>query len=71
MDDAHFDQNMTMEDMWRPVQLLQEENFNMRRAFEQIQVGAPHAYQNFEGAVNHEVIHLVLQPSSKPRVSLL
>ena len=34
MDDIQFEQNMAMEDMWQALQVLQQENNNMRRAFE-------------------------------------
>jgi hypothetical protein len=34
MDDAQFDQNMAMKDMWRTLHVLQHENNNMRQTFE-------------------------------------
>jgi hypothetical protein len=40
---------MAIEDMW---QILQQENNNMRQAFEQVQVGAFFTPQNLEGIVN-------------------
>ena len=68
MDDAQPDQNMAVEDMWRALHMLQEENNNMRQALEQLRVGARPAPQNPETAINQQV----LQPTpTEPRVSLL
>jgi hypothetical protein len=36
--------------MWRALYVLQQENNNMRRAFEQLQAGAPPTPQNPGGA---------------------
>jgi hypothetical protein len=44
--DVQLDQNMAMEDMWRALNMLQQEN-NMRRTFEQLQAGALPALQKF------------------------
>jgi hypothetical protein len=38
--------------MWRALHVLQQENNNMRRAFEQLQVGPSPAPQNPRGAIN-------------------
>jgi hypothetical protein len=46
MNDAQFDQNMAMEDIWRALYVLQQENNNMHQAFEQLQVEAPLILQN-------------------------
>ena len=56
MGDVQCDQNIAMEDMWRVLQVLQQENNNMRQAFEQLQVGARPAPQNPEAVVNQQVL---------------
>ena len=68
MGDVQFDQNMAMEDMWQVLQVLQQENNNMRQAFEQLQVGARLAPQNLEAAVNQQVSQPA--PQKEPRVNL-
>jgi hypothetical protein len=70
IDDAQFDQNMAMENMWRALHVLQQEN-NMYQAFEQLQVRARHAPHNFEDIGNQQVLQPILQPIRKPRISLL
>ena len=55
MGDVQFDQNMAMENMWRALQILQQENNNIRQAFEQLQVEACPTPQNLETAVNQQV----------------
>jgi hypothetical protein len=62
MDNVQFDQNMAMEAMWRTLQQLQHENNNMRQAFEQLQIGEPHAPQNPKGIVNQQVLQPIPQP---------
>ena len=52
MDDVQLDQNMTLEDMWQGLHILQLENNKVRRAFEQLQAGASLAPQNLGSAIN-------------------
>jgi hypothetical protein len=59
--------NMAMEDMWQALHVLQQENNNMRQAFEHFQIGAPLATQNPRGTVNQQVLQL----GPQPRVCLL
>jgi hypothetical protein len=56
MDDVQLDQNMAMDDMWRALHVLQQENKRMRREFEQLHARAPPAPQNPEGAINQQVL---------------
>jgi hypothetical protein len=48
--------------MWRALYVLQQENNNMRRAFEQLQAGAPPTPQNPGGAINQQVLQPVPEP---------
>ena len=41
MDGIQLNQNIAMEDMWRAWHVLQQENNNMHRVFEQLQAGTP------------------------------
>jgi len=38
MGDTNFSQGLLMEELWRVIQQLQEENNNFRNAFERLQV---------------------------------
>ena len=57
--------------MWQTLQVLQQENNNMRQAFERLQVGAPPIPQNLGGIVNQQVLQPVPKSIREPRVSLL
>jgi hypothetical protein len=57
---------MVLEDIW---QVLQQENNNMRQAFEQIK--ARLVLQNPEDVGNQQILQPILQPTKEPRVSLL
>jgi hypothetical protein len=54
MGDVQLDQNMAMEDMWRALHVLQQENNNMRQAFERLQVGVLPASQNPGGSRTYQ-----------------
>jgi hypothetical protein len=64
--DVQLDQNMAMEDMWPTLYVLQQDNNNMRQAFEQLQAGATPTPQNPGGAINQQALQLVSEPIREP-----
>jgi hypothetical protein len=66
MGDVQLDQNMAMEDMWPTLYVLQQDNNNMRQAFEQLQAGATPTPQNPGGAINQQALQLVSEPIREP-----
>ena len=53
MGDIQLDQNMVIENIWRVLHILQQENNNMGQVFERLQV---RALQNPRGTVNQQVL---------------
>ena len=58
---------MAMEDMWRVLQLLQQDINNMCQVFKQLQVRAPHASQNSKGAINQQVLQPIPQSNRRTK----
>jgi hypothetical protein len=52
MDDVQPYLNMAMEDIWRVLHILQQDNNNMRQACKRLQIGAPSTARNPRNTVN-------------------
>ena len=62
MGDTSFDQGISVNDMWNALQQLQEENNNLRHAFEQLQA--------LTSRPPRPTVAVTTPPTKEPRIGL-